>query len=475
MNRYVMQVAQGFMIGSGPTKGVMAVVQVGIMLATKLIVGEPDNVEGNAPTYDQLCNNIQQIGSQAQQASGAVQFWQGPAAEAFRKKVSDVVQQVQQTAPMLKQMGELLRNAAQAAKEAAQSLQQLVREVVTMVEVAYQIAQAAASVTYGASLAKWFAWAIAQAARLLAQVIKIVKQIADFLNKVATVVKNLQEFFQKASQVINALCKLLGVEQPKDPFKWGGRLFGGEGKPDDLKLGGQGSYGQDDRWKLGKDKIDRDREWGDKFEESDSKPKFSAKYEFLKAEYDGLWGKKVEDGGSRDFRFGKLRYHGELEFAIGKSEASVYTTGKGVGAEASVFAGLRAAGDGQFSSALGTTKGELSGEVGGRAEAKVRAGWDSEIKGAKGEVGAFAGARAQGGISHEAGPVGVGLKGEAWAGVGAEADGKIAYEDGKFKIGASAGAGLGVGLKAGFEVTLDLNKVVDGARGVASDIRSFFK
>lgn len=461
MNGYVLQVAQSFLAGSPQTQGVMSFAKIGIMLATKLIVGEPDKLTGTSPTYQKLGQNIAQIGSQALDAAKNVQSWKGEASESFLKKVDDVVRQVQELAPMMQQMGELLNNAAQAAKEAAQSLQQIVQEVTVLIEMAYQVAQAAASATFGASLVKWFAWAIGQAARLLAQVIKIVKQIADFLNKIAAVVKNLREFFQKAAQIVNALCKILGIDPPQ--ITVAGQQT--PGKESDFEK--KANWG-DDKSLEWKPKDWSQKDFGEKEEQKG--PKLGWKFDIAKFSWEPLGHKEEFEFEPREVGPGTLSGKAAFEANLLKMEGKVYASEKGIGADISAQIGVKGSAEGQFSSGIGTTKAEGSLFGGASADAKA----NISHTGASAEAGAFAGVKAEGSLSHEMGPASLGVKGEAWAGAGAEADFQARWDKGKITFGGSAGAGLGVGGKVGFEVTFDVNKAVGMVGNAAGSARDFF-
>lgn len=161
------------------------------------------------------------------------------------------------------------------------------------------------------------------------------------------------------------------------------------------------------------------------------------------------------------------------EAGVLMADGSVYAGNKGIGAEGSVFSGVRASADGSVSTLGGhaSVNAEGTASAGAGAEGNVAVGRD----GAQATAGAFAGAKAEGSVGGEVAGVGSTVKGEAWAGAGAEVDAKLKWDDGKLQVGLGVGAGLGVGGKVGGEITIEPAKTVDAVKSAGGAVVDYFK
>ena len=134
-----------------------------------------------------------------------------------------------------------------------------------------------------------------------------------------------------------------------------------------------------------------------------------------------------------------------------------------IGGGASTFAGIRVDANGE----AGTNYKGVEFGANGSAEASAGAYANAEAnvghEGLKANAGAFAGARA--GATGGGNVQGLGGEGtaEAWVGAGAEADATATYKKGKLRVGGKLGAGFGYGGMLGADITIDTDKVADGA------------
>lgn len=455
----------------GEVQGAMAGARSGVVTMTQAIVGNPERLEAAAPRFQQIGASITQLASATGSAVAVADGWQGPASEAFRAKAADIQRRIDDVAPLVESLSDIVTQAAQVARQTLEQIAQIVQAFVSAITAFYEQAKAAAA-ALGAlaaeAIRRWLVWAIGQAAKLLAHVIQMAQRAAAVLGQIASLVQRLGTTIREAATQLIELCRALGIpEKAKDVART--LLDGAKEVGKKAWDSAEGKVKFEDKFKPDNWKK---KEWGDQGDEKDPfDPQFEAKATLVEGEK--AWGEHHKAEASGETMVGDTKLSGGIKGEVGDliGEGEVFVSNKGIGAEGSLFSGVRASANGEIALADGTSiKADGSAMVGAEAEGKATIGLD----GAEAKAGAFVGAKAEGSVGVEYGGIGAGVTGEAWAGAGVEADAKAKWDDGKVTFGASVGAGLGVGGKVGFEITVDVNKTVDHIKGGVSGIGNFF-
>lgn len=456
-----------------PVQGAMSVARAGVNTATRLIVGEPEKLQGSSPMFETIGSQVAQLADQARSNASGIATWDGQARDAFNNKVDRIGAQLDHLKPAFSQITQLLNQAANASIQAANTIATLVRSVVTAVTTAYHTAKAAAAQTLGAALAKWLAWAIQQAGRLLNMVIRMAEGAAKVLDAIGKTIDRVKDIARNTGERLIDLCKNLGVPEKarkladvllnKGKELWENTEF----KHKEEKKLRPGEGGRRGRW--------GERSFGDYDNMKDFKPTDpDVKVKLLEGERNFFGSFDREISGERDLPSGATA-SGRMGVEGGwlMTDGHVYASNKGIGAEGSVFTGVRASADGSISTMGGHASATAEGtaSVGAGADGKAVVGRE----GAQVKAEAFAGAKAEGSVGTEVAGVGATAKGEAWAGVGAEVDAKAKWDDGKLQLGLGVGAGLGVGGKVGAEITIEPAKTVDAVKSAGGAVVDYFK
>ena len=456
-----------------PVQGAMSVARAGVDTTTRLIVGEPEKLQGSSPMFETIGSQVAQLADQARSNASGIATWDGQARDAFNNKVDRISAQLDNLKPAFSQITQLLNQAANASIQAANTIATLVRSIVTAVTTAYHTAKGAAAQTLGASLAKWLAWAIQQAGRLLNMVIRMAEGAAKVLDAIGKTIDRVKDIARNTGERLIDLCKNLGVPEKarkladvllnKGKELWENTEF--KHKEEEKFRPGEG--GRRGRWDEGS--------FGDHDDLKDYKPTSpDVKVKLMEGERNFGRHGEVERRGEHDLGDGSTISGGvKGEAGVLMADGHVYASNKGIGAEGSVFTGVRASADGSVSTLGGHASATAEGtaSAGAGADGKAAVGRD----GAQVKAEAFAGAKAEGSIGGEVAGVGSTVKGEAWAGAGAEVDAKAKWDDGKLQLGLGVGAGLGVGGKVGAEITIEPAKTVDAVKSAGGAVVDYFK
>lgn len=472
MSVHTQQVSSAF-AAPAPVQGAMAAARMGVTTATRLVVGQPEKLQGAAPMFETIGGQVAQLASQARSAASGIASWDGHAREAFNNKVERIGSQLDSLKPTFSQITQLLNQAANTSIQAANSIATLVRSIVTAVTTAYHTAKAAAIKTLGAALAKWLAWAIQQAARLLQMVIQMANTAAKMLDAIGKTIDRVKDVARNVGERLLELCRTLGL--PEKARKLADVALN---KGKEIWDSAEYKYGDDEEFRPGEGgRRGRwsERSFGGHDDLEDHKPTSpDVKVKLMEGERNfGLHG-EGELRGEHDLGDGNTISGGvKGEAGVLMADGSVYAGNKGIGAEGSVFSGVRASADGSVSTLGGhaSVNAEGTASAGAGAEGNVAVGRD----GAQATAGAFAGAKAEGSVGGEVAGVGSTVKGEAWAGAGAEVDAKLKWDDGKLQVGLGVGAGLGVGGKVGGEITIEPAKTVDAVKSAGGAVVDYFK
>ena len=472
MSAHTQQVSSAF-TAPAPVQGAMAAARMGVTTATRLVVGQPEKLQGAAPMFETIGGQVSQLASQARSAASGIASWDGQARDAFNNKVERIGSQLDSLKPAFSQITQLLNQAANTSIQAANSIATLVRSVVTAVTTAYHTAKAAAIKTLGAALAKWLAWAIQQAARLLQMVIQMANTAAKILDAIGKTIDRVKEIARNAGERLLDLCRSLGL--PEKARKLADVVLN---KGKEIWESAEYKFSEDEEFRPGEG--GRRGRWdegsfGDHDDLKDYKPTSpDVKVDLMKGERNFGGHAEGELRGEHDLGDGNT-ISGSVKGEAGvlMADGSVYAGNKGIGAEGSVFSGVRGSADGSVSTLGGhaSANAAASAEAGAGAKGNAAVGLD----GAQVKAEAFAGAKAEGSVGGEVAGVGSTVKGEAWAGVGAEVDAKAKWDDGKLQLGLGVGAGVGVGGKVGAEITIEPAKTVDAVKSAGGAVVDYFK
>lgn len=485
MSQYPGQVGAAFSQAPFLVQGALGIARAGTTMLVQAVAGEPDTLEAAAPQYREIARQVAELSSSAAEASN-INGWEGQAREAFDAKVKAVADQTEALSPQIAQTADLLVQAAQTSRRAAEQIVNTVQQTIQMITAAYQKVKAAAAVSLGQAIAAFIQWVISMGAQIVSMVRQIGEMAAGLLSRAGAMLQRLGSLVQQGAQRIKQLVEGLdipgAVNRAIDVVgNWAKGVY--ESAKGDMShdawekdFGAEDSdhkNNQDFTWGNQRKTLDTDGDGeadavdldGDGVDDDSGKSgvDVGAKATLLEAEEE-VSVASGEVSGETDLGGGASasgEASGSVLYAGG--EASVYADEKGIGAEATARLGLV---EGSASGEVGwdhaKAKGEVSGFVGGEANATAHVGRE----GGEASFDAFAGGKVEASGTVEAAGVGATGTAEGWAGIGIEGDINATYEDGKLTFGGSGGAALGVGGKLGFEVEIDVNEAVDTIKDV---------
>ncbi|GAA1313282.1 WXG100 family type VII secretion target [Saccharothrix xinjiangensis] len=182
----------------GPVQGVIRPLLTPFLEAIDWVAGDPDDLIRAADAWEKAATDIRAIVSDEASARQAVTgVWQGPAADSFNSKLSEIEEQVDQLAQNVQDTSGMLVEAAKGCVDAANLIIDLVIDLIMLLVSDLLVSLSLSVISFGASLAAGAAAAAAKAAITLGKVMKIVKKLADLLMKLSKLLRKLADGAKK--------------------------------------------------------------------------------------------------------------------------------------------------------------------------------------------------------------------------------------------------------------------------------------
>lgn len=199
----------------GPIQGIIRPLLTPFLEAIDWVAGDPDDLIRAADAWEKAATDIRAIVSDEASARAQVTgVWQGPAADRFNQRLTEVEEQVEQLAQNVQDTSGMLVEAAKGCVDSANLIIDLVIDLIMMLVTDLLVSLALSVVSFGASLAAGAAAAAAKAAATLGKVFKIVKKLADLLMKLSQMLRRLAEAakaYKAGLKTIKALKKAAGT------------------------------------------------------------------------------------------------------------------------------------------------------------------------------------------------------------------------------------------------------------------------
>lgn len=173
------------------------------------VTGEPNTVAGQCATYQQLGQQVLDVGEQVSAAATGITQWQGEAHDAFLAKMELVRGNFDKLGPAIQQTQDILRAAAETSVEAANMILSIIRSVIEFLLTSLAISAALAVFTFGASFAAWIAANLAKGAHAVAKIAQGLARVAQVLTRIASLLEKLAAIMKKVAQVLKELRALL--------------------------------------------------------------------------------------------------------------------------------------------------------------------------------------------------------------------------------------------------------------------------
>jgi uncharacterized protein YukE len=199
----------------GPIQGIIRPLLTPFLEAIDWVAGDPDDLIRAADAWEKAATDIRAIVSDEASARQTVTgVWQGPAADKFNGRLTEIEEQVEQLAQNVQDTSGMLVEAAKGCVDSANLIIDLVIDLIMMLVTDLLVSLALSVVSFGASLAAGAAAAAAKAAATLGKVFKIVKKLADLLMKLSQLLRKLAEAakaYKQGLKAIKALKKAAGT------------------------------------------------------------------------------------------------------------------------------------------------------------------------------------------------------------------------------------------------------------------------
>ena len=173
------------------------------------VTGEPNTVAGQSAIYQQIGQQVLEVGQQLSDTANGISLWEGEAHDAYMAKMALARGNFDKLGPAIQQTQEILRAAAETSVEAANMILSIIRSVIEFLLTSLAISAALAVFTFGASMGAWIAANLAKGAHALAKIAQGLARVAQVLTRIAGLLEKLAVIMKKVAEVLKALRALL--------------------------------------------------------------------------------------------------------------------------------------------------------------------------------------------------------------------------------------------------------------------------